>query len=135
MAKEERMEYSIGVIERLIKDTNLDMSVDEFVKVYASNRGIEANPINVCRNIEKYQLTFEGNYKYLFNILGDRLNFLQENPKRKQYEYIAKFNRDNYKHYHIKVNLKDKDVIEKLDSVPSKNGYITDLIRKDIGKE
>ena len=132
MTKEERLEYSIKVIEKVIKDAKIDMTVDEFTKVYSSNRGIANNPINVCRNIEKYQLGFEGNFKYLYDILGDELNFLKENPKANKYKYIAKFNKENYKHYHIKVNLKDKDVIDKLDSQPSKNGYIIDLIKKDI---
>lgn len=54
------------------------------------------------------------------------------NSKEKKYQYIAKFNKENYKHYHIKVNLKEKDVIDKLDSQPSKNGYIVNLIKKDI---
>lgn len=58
----------------------------------------------------------------------------EREKKNKKYEYIAKFNRENYRHYHIKVNLKDKDVIEKLESVPSKNGYIVELIREDIKK-
>ena len=52
-----------------------------------------------------------------------------------QYEYIKQFDKENYKHYHIKVNLKDKDIIEKLDKVGSKNKYILDLIRKDISKK
>lgn len=49
-------------------------------------------------------------------------------------EYIAKFNKENYKDYHLKVNLKDKEIIDKLESVKSKNGYIINLIREDIKK-
>lgn len=55
-----------------------------------------------------------------------------KNKEFNQLEYISKFNKENYKHYHIKVNLKDKEVIDKLNSVDSKNGYIIDLIKKDI---
>lgn len=50
-------------------------------------------------------------------------------------EYISKFNKENYKHYHIKVNLKDKEVIQKLDEVSSKNGYIVGLIKQDISNK
>ena len=49
-------------------------------------------------------------------------------------EYIARFNKENYKDYHLKVNLKDKEIIDKLESVPSKNGYIINLIREDLKK-
>lgn len=37
------------------------------------------------------------------------------------------------KKFQIKLNLvKDKDIIEHLDSKPSKQAYVKDLIRKDI---
>ena len=52
-----------------------------------------------------------------------------------QLEYIKQFNKENYKHYHLKVNLKDRDVIKRLDEVKNKNGYILELIRKDIRGE
>lgn len=132
MTKEERMEYSIGVINKLIKEADIDMTLDEFVKVYSSNRGITCSPINVCNNIEKYQLTSKGNYKYLFKILEDRLNFMQENPKFDQLDYISKFTKQNYKHYHLAVSLKDQDVIEQIEKQESKNGYIVNLIKEDI---
>lgn len=57
----------------------------------------------------------------------------KEQKEFNQLDYIKQFNKENYKHYHIKVNLKDKEVIDKLDGVGSKNGYIIDLIKKDIG--
>lgn len=37
-----------------------------------------------------------------------------------------------YLRFMMNVRKDDKDVIKKLESVPSKNGYIIDLIRKDI---
>ena len=40
---------------------------------------------------------------------------------------------DKFKKYGIKLNAdNDKDIIEKLNSVPSIQGYIKELIRKDI---
>lgn len=49
-----------------------------------------------------------------------------------QLEYIKQFNKENYKHYHIKINLKDKAIIDHLEKQPSKNGYLINLIKKDI---
>lgn len=49
-----------------------------------------------------------------------------------QMKYINEFNKLNYKHYHIKVNLKDQDVIEQIEKQSSKNGYIVNLIKEDI---
>ena len=47
-----------------------------------------------------------------------------------------KYDSANCKFYHLKLNLKtDKDVIAKLDSVPSKQDYIRQLIRKDLAAE
>lgn len=37
-----------------------------------------------------------------------------------------------YLRFMMNVRKDDKDVIKKLESVPSKNRYIIDLIRKDI---
>lgn len=48
---------------------------------------------------------------------------------RAQRRYDAK----NTRQVHIKLNLRtDKDVLERLDGVPSKQGYIKGLIRRDI---
>lgn len=42
----------------------------------------------------------------------------------------------NTRQVHLKLNRRtDGDVLEKLDSVPSKQGYIKDLIRADLAKE
>lgn len=60
------------------------------------------------------------------------MNKAEQNQRFNQAEYIADFNKKNYKHYHIKVNLKDKDVIEHLEKQNNKNGYIVDLIKKDM---
>ena len=47
-------------------------------------------------------------------------------------EYISKYNKENYKSYQFRVKKSDIDLIERLDSVESKNAYITNLIRRDI---
>ena len=45
-----------------------------------------------------------------------------------------KYDSANCKFYHLKFNLKtDRKVIAKLDSVPSKQDYIRQLILKDLG--
>ena len=46
-----------------------------------------------------------------------------------------KYDAENTKAYYIKLNKKsDADVIEKLDTVDNRQGYIKRLIRDDISK-
>ena len=45
-----------------------------------------------------------------------------------------KYDKNNTKQLMLKLNLKtDKDILDKLNSVGNKQGYIKNLIRKDIG--
>lgn len=45
-----------------------------------------------------------------------------------------KYDEKNTIGFYLKLNLKtDADIIEKLESVPAKQTYIKDLIRKDMG--
>ena len=47
----------------------------------------------------------------------------------------AKYDSTHAKHLHIKLNIKtDADIIDKLSTVRSIQGYIKELIRKDIGR-
>lgn len=46
-----------------------------------------------------------------------------------------KYDAENTRQVHLKLNLRtDEDVLEKLDSVPSKQGYIKELIRADLNR-
>lgn len=56
----------------------------------------------------------------------------KQSIKFNQLEYINEFNKKNYKNYHIKINLKDKAIIDHLEKQKSKNGYIINLIKKDM---
>ena len=48
---------------------------------------------------------------------------------------INKFNKAKTKIYPVRLNFNtDKDIIEKLESVESKQGYIKELIRQDISR-
>lgn len=48
-------------------------------------------------------------------------------------ERQRRFDEKNTRRIGLKLNLKtDADILEKLDSVKNKQGYIKDLIRKDI---
>ena len=52
---------------------------------------------------------------------------------RAEIRAINKYNKANTKIYPIRLNFNtDKDIIEKLEAVESKQGYIKELIRKDI---
>lgn len=45
-----------------------------------------------------------------------------------------RYDKNNTVQIKMKLNKKtDKDILEKLNSVPNKQGYIKELIRKDIG--
>lgn len=47
----------------------------------------------------------------------------------------AKYDKANTKQIMLKLNLKtDADILDQLDSVENKQGYIKDLIRKDMNK-
>lgn len=49
---------------------------------------------------------------------------------------INRYNKENTKIIPLRLNLKnDMDIVNKLEQVPSKMGYIKDLIRKDIEHE
>lgn len=44
-----------------------------------------------------------------------------------------KYDADNTRQVHLKLNRRtDRDVLERLDNVPSKQGYIKRLIREDL---
>lgn len=63
-----------------------------------------------------------------------------EKAKNKTPEYqlraSRKYDAANTKMYPMKLNIhKDADIIAKLDSVPSRQGYIKQLIRDDIKKK
>ena len=47
----------------------------------------------------------------------------------------ARYDRENCRTYGLKLNLKtDAEIIKKLSSVPSMQGYIKQLIRNDISR-
>jgi len=53
-----------------------------------------------------------------------------EDNKRK---YITDYNRANMKDVVVHINKKtESDILEHLEMVPNKNGYIKSLIREDI---
>ena len=49
-----------------------------------------------------------------------------------QLDYISNYNKENYKMYPFRVKKSDVDLINKLDNVQNRNGYITNLIKEDI---
>ena len=51
-------------------------------------------------------------------------------------ERQARYDKTHCRNYGFKLNLEtDKDIIEKLASVPSMQGYIKQLIRQDLAKK
>jgi len=49
--------------------------------------------------------------------------------------YINHYNKNNYKLFPFRVRKENKEVIKKLQSVPSMNGYINSLIENDINPQ
>lgn len=84
MTREDRNINALLNIEKLIKDTGLNMHTHDFIKIYSENKGIKNHPVNVWNNIEKYQLMLKGNYKYLYRILNepDFINNIGDQFKR-----------------------------------------------------
>lgn len=52
-----------------------------------------------------------------------------------QTEYVSKYNKENYKMYQFRIRKDDEKLIEKLDHIKNRNGYIRDLILEDIDPE
>lgn len=50
----------------------------------------------------------------------------------KQINYIAEYNKANYKMYTFRVRKDNNNVIEKLNNISNRNKYILDLIERDI---
>ena len=53
---------------------------------------------------------------------------------KKRYDYINKFNKERYTMVRVVVPKTDTEVLEKLNTVKSKSGYIVELIKKDLQK-
>ncbi len=51
-----------------------------------------------------------------------------------QTEYISNFNKNNYKMYQFRVKKADENIIDFLDKIENRNGYIISLINADINK-
>lgn len=60
-----------------------------------------------------------------------------EKDYKKKYARQRKYDKKTYniKHLTLYIRKDDPEVLEKLESVPSKNSYIIGLIRKDIENE
>ena len=46
----------------------------------------------------------------------------------------VKYNKENTRQINFRFTEHDADILERLDAVPNKQGYIKALIRADIGK-
>lgn len=47
-------------------------------------------------------------------------------------DYINKYNKKNYKMYPFRIKKTETEILQKLDEVPNRNGYIQNLIMEDI---
>lgn len=51
-----------------------------------------------------------------------------------QLEYIKDYDKQKYKKILVRIPYDEIDILNKLDQVKSKNGYILDLLKQDIKK-
>ena len=49
-------------------------------------------------------------------------------------DYINNYNKENYKMYQFRVRKNHEEIIEKLDNVSNRNGYIVSLILNDLNR-
>ena len=49
-----------------------------------------------------------------------------------QLNYIAKYNKENYKMYQFRVKRSENELIERVDNIPNRNSYLTNLVLEDI---
>ena len=52
----------------------------------------------------------------------------------KKVEYIGEYNKENYKTFLLRIRKSEEEILNKLESVLNKNGYITGLILDDINE-
>lgn len=58
---------------------------------------------------------------------------MDEKKKAARVAASVKYNQNNVKQIKLNLNLKtDADIIKALEAVPNKQGYIKELIRKDL---
>lgn len=57
---------------------------------------------------------------------------LSEESKKRKAAYDEAYKAKTYKRFRFRVRLDDTEVIEKLNSIENIQGYIVNLIRKDI---
>ena len=76
------------------------------------------------------------NHRKEVNIIAKSKNEIQrEYEKRTGYAAQAKYKKNTTKQIALQLNLKtDIDILQKLEEVPNKQGYIKKLIRDDISK-
>lgn len=65
-----------------------------------------------------------------------KLEIQKEYEKRTNYAAQKKYHKEKSRALNMKLFIAtESDIIEKLDSVPNKAGYIKQLIREDIARE
>ena len=71
-------------------------------------------------------------YETLFSQLYAIIYLKEELMASNQLKYISDYNKEKYYSVLLRIPKKDGDIIEKITSVPSKNGYVLNLIKEDI---
>lgn len=59
---------------------------------------------------------------------------MNKNKSFNQSKYISSFNKNNYKMYQFRVKKSDTNIINHLNNLSNRNGYIVSLINEDVNR-
>lgn len=125
----ERCEHTIWLVDEVASK----LTEEEWIRLQAGTLGIKDDEaVMACKDIkEKYAISW--NDLRALRISDGMEAFKEVVTSEAQLKAIDRYDKANCKKILLKLNKKtDKDVLEKLDSVPNKQGYIKELIRSDI---
>jgi cell fate (sporulation/competence/biofilm development) regulator YmcA (YheA/YmcA/DUF963 family) len=132
-------DFSATVIEDskrliwLVDEVAAKLTEEEWVRLQAGILGIrDDEEVRKCRDIkDKFGLSWGEMQKLRLSDGYDGVKKLNQTPQAKASQ---KYDKANTKQITFKFNLHtDADILEKLDSVPNRQGYIKELVRRDIG--
>lgn len=132
-------DFSATVIEDskrliwLVDEVAAKLTEEEWARLQAGILGIrDDEEVRKCKDIkDKFRLSWGEMQKLRLSDGYDGVKKLNQTPQSKASQ---KYDKANTKQITLKFNLHtDADILEKFDSVPNRQGYIKELVRRDIG--
>lgn len=117
----------------LVDEVAAKLTEEEWARLQNGVLGIrDDEEVRQCKDIkDKYALSWG---ELLTLRMSDGYEGAKKLNQTSQSKASQKYDKVNTKQITFKFNLRtDADILEKLDSVPNRQGYIKELIRRDIG--